>query len=62
MVTAVLNVALAHNADLGGVQAVSDKALGGAMLLVASVVFAYYTTWAILLVSHKTSALTSHLV
>ncbi|PPQ83327.1 hypothetical protein CVT25_003966 [Psilocybe cyanescens] len=27
----------------------SDKALGGAMLLAASVVFTYYTTWAILL-------------
>jgi len=27
----------------------SDKALGAAMLLVASVVFIYYTTWAILL-------------
>jgi dolichyl-phosphate mannosyltransferase polypeptide 2 regulatory subunit len=34
-----------------GVQGVNDKALGGAMLLVASVVFTYYTTWAILLVS-----------
>jgi len=29
----------------------TDKALGGAMLLAASVVFTYYTTWAILLVS-----------
>ncbi|KAF9454512.1 dolichol phosphate-mannose biosynthesis regulatory [Macrolepiota fuliginosa MF-IS2] len=27
----------------------SDKALGGVMLLAASVVFTYYTTWAILL-------------
>ncbi|KAL0581717.1 Dolichol phosphate-mannose biosynthesis regulatory protein [Marasmius crinis-equi] len=27
----------------------SDKALGGAMLLAAAVVFVYYTTWAILL-------------
>lgn len=27
----------------------TDKALGGAMLLAASVVFTYYTTWAILL-------------
>ncbi|KAF8238644.1 hypothetical protein L208DRAFT_249022 [Tricholoma matsutake] len=27
----------------------SDKALGGAMLLTASVVFVYYTAWAILL-------------
>ncbi|KAF9533010.1 dolichol phosphate-mannose biosynthesis regulatory [Crepidotus variabilis] len=27
----------------------SDKALGGAMLLVAGVVFSYYTTWAMLL-------------
>ncbi|KAK0483677.1 dolichol phosphate-mannose biosynthesis regulatory [Armillaria novae-zelandiae] len=27
----------------------SDKALGGAMLLAAAVVFTYYTTWAILL-------------
>jgi len=27
----------------------SDKALGGAMLLAASVVFTYYTTWAMLL-------------
>lgn len=32
-------------------QAVSDKALGGSMLLVAAFVFVYYTTWAILLVS-----------
>lgn len=31
-------------------QAVSDKALGGLMLLVASTVFTYYTTWAMLLV------------
>ncbi|KXN89238.1 Dolichol phosphate-mannose biosynthesis regulatory protein [Leucoagaricus sp. SymC.cos] len=30
-------------------QGTSDKALGGAMLLAASVVFTYYTTWAILL-------------
>jgi dolichyl-phosphate mannosyltransferase polypeptide 2 regulatory subunit len=29
--------------------AVSDKALGGLMLLVASSVFTYYTTWAMLL-------------
>jgi len=29
--------------------AASDKALGGGMLLVAIVVFVYYTTWAILL-------------
>ncbi|TFY60094.1 hypothetical protein EVG20_g7550 [Dentipellis fragilis] len=29
--------------------AVSDQALGGAMMLTASVVFVYYTTWAILL-------------
>lgn len=28
---------------------VSDKSLGGVMLLVAGLVFAYYTTWAILL-------------
>ncbi|KIM49087.1 hypothetical protein M413DRAFT_438247 [Hebeloma cylindrosporum] len=28
---------------------VSDKSLGGAMLLAASVVFIYYTTWAMLL-------------
>ncbi|KDR81630.1 hypothetical protein GALMADRAFT_239699 [Galerina marginata CBS 339.88] len=27
----------------------SDKALGGAMLLVASFVFTYYTTWAMIL-------------
>lgn len=32
-------------------QAASDKALGGAMLLTASIVFVYYTIWAILLVS-----------
>lgn len=32
-------------------QAVSDKALGSSMLLVAAFVFVYYTTWAILLVS-----------
>lgn len=32
-------------------QAVSDKALGGSMLFVAALVFVYYTTWAILLVS-----------
>ncbi|KZV90254.1 hypothetical protein EXIGLDRAFT_569411, partial [Exidia glandulosa HHB12029] len=30
-------------------QAVSDKALGSLMLLVASVVFVYYTTWALVL-------------
>ncbi|PBK78203.1 hypothetical protein ARMSODRAFT_873888, partial [Armillaria solidipes] len=30
-------------------QGTSDKALGGAMLLAAAVVFTYYTTWAILL-------------
>ncbi|PFH54332.1 hypothetical protein AMATHDRAFT_135819, partial [Amanita thiersii Skay4041] len=29
--------------------ALSDKALGSAMLLVASVIFVYYTVWAILL-------------
>jgi len=29
--------------------AASDKALGGAMLLTASIVFVYYTIWAILL-------------
>ncbi|KAF8590614.1 hypothetical protein K439DRAFT_1329563, partial [Ramaria rubella] len=29
--------------------AVSDKALGGLMLLVASVIFVYYTVWAIFL-------------
>lgn len=28
----------------------SDKALGGSMLLVAALVFVYYTTWAIILV------------
>ncbi|TFK42559.1 dolichol phosphate-mannose biosynthesis regulatory [Crucibulum laeve] len=28
---------------------VSDKALGGSMLLAAAVVFSYYTTWAIFL-------------
>jgi len=33
------------------VQGVSDKVLGGVMLLVAAFVFTYYTTWAILLVS-----------
>jgi hypothetical protein len=31
-------------------QAASDKALGGAMLLTALIVFVYYTVWAILLV------------
>lgn len=31
-------------------QAASDKLLGGAMLLTASIVFVYYTVWAILLV------------
>jgi hypothetical protein len=31
-------------------QALSDKALGGAMLFTASIVFVYYTIWAILLV------------
>jgi dolichyl-phosphate mannosyltransferase polypeptide 2 regulatory subunit len=36
-------------------QAVSDKALGGLMLLVASSVFTYYTTWAMLLVRHPVS-------
>ncbi|EJD52994.1 hypothetical protein AURDEDRAFT_38235, partial [Auricularia subglabra TFB-10046 SS5] len=30
-------------------QALSDKALGSLMLLVASFVFIYYTTWAIVL-------------
>ncbi|KIJ44068.1 hypothetical protein M422DRAFT_208310 [Sphaerobolus stellatus SS14] len=29
--------------------AVSDKALGGLMLVAAAIVFGYYTTWAILL-------------
>jgi len=29
--------------------AVSDKTLGGAMLLTASIVFVYYTVWAIVL-------------
>lgn len=33
------------------IQVGSDKAMGGAMLLAASVVFTYYTTWAMLLVS-----------
>lgn len=31
-------------------QAASDKVLGGTMLLAASVVFVYYTAWAIVLV------------
>jgi hypothetical protein len=31
-------------------QGTSDKAMGSVMLLVASFVFVYYTTWAILLV------------
>jgi hypothetical protein len=31
-------------------QALSDKALGGGMLLTASIVFVYYTIWALLLV------------
>lgn len=33
------------------IQAQSDKLLGGLMLSVAAFVFAYYTAWAILLVS-----------
>ncbi len=33
-----------------GAQGGSDKTLGGVMLLAASVVFTYYTTWAMLLV------------
>lgn len=37
-------------------QAVSDKALGSLMLLVAAFVFVYYTTWAILLVSTASPA------
>ena len=32
-------------------QAVTDKVLGGGMLLVAGVVFTYYTIWALFLVS-----------
>lgn len=32
------------------VQAVTDKALGGAMMAAAAFVFVYYTTWALLLV------------
>jgi dolichyl-phosphate mannosyltransferase polypeptide 2 regulatory subunit len=36
--------------------AVSDKALGSSMLLVAAFVFVYYTTWAILLPFFDTSS------
>jgi dolichyl-phosphate mannosyltransferase polypeptide 2 regulatory subunit len=35
---------------INSVKAVSDKIFGGAMLFTASVVFVYYTVWAILLV------------
>ncbi|KAF8894640.1 dolichol phosphate-mannose biosynthesis regulatory, partial [Infundibulicybe gibba] len=39
-------------------QGTSDKALGGIMLLAASFVFTYYTTWAILLpFFHPTSTI-----
>jgi Dolichol phosphate-mannose biosynthesis regulatory protein (DPM2) len=34
-----------------GLQGLSDKALGGLMLLAAAVVFVYYTVWALFLVS-----------
>lgn len=34
-------------------QSTSDKVVGGTMLLAASVIFTYYTTWAILLVSRQ---------
>jgi len=40
---------------LTSLQAFSDKALGGLMLLVASGVFTYYTTWAMLLVGASPS-------
>ena len=46
----VLDVNQSQLARLPSLQALSDKALGGGMILVALVVFAYYTTWAILLV------------
>ncbi|KAI9571520.1 dolichol phosphate-mannose biosynthesis regulatory [Boletus coccyginus] len=36
--------------------AVSDKALGGSMLLVAAFVFVYYTTWTLLLPFFDTSS------
>lgn len=32
------------------IQGVSDKALGGIMLITAAVVFVYYTMWALILV------------
>ena len=40
----------------------SDKLLGGTMLLTAIFVFAYYTTWAILLVSVFTTPVYSTLI
>lgn len=38
----------------------TDKALGAIMLLVASVVFVYYTAWALVTVSTQTISLTQH--
>jgi len=33
---------------LSSIMAISDKALGGAMMAAAATIFVYYTTWAIL--------------